>query len=166
MVFGYDYELVPSSQNLSWTAFSNELRFNYTVPSERFVLGRECYIMLKVRIIYTDSSGNSKTLGDLPTANSAFLSKNPVLCFFKSVQLNINDVCITRNIQDISSVNTLWRSCFDSALQITTSESSNMILPQSITQTQTAYGGQNMYLFNKYSQQMEMICPITGVSKQ
>ena len=160
MVFGYDYELVPSQQNLSWTAFSNELRFNYTVPSERFVLGRECYIMLKVRIIYTDSTGNSKTLGDLPTANAAYLSKNPVLCFFKSVQLNINDVCITRNIQDIASVNTLWRSCFDSALQITSSESSNMILPQSITQTQTAYGGQNQYLFNKYSQQMEMICPI------
>ena len=72
MVFGYDYELVPSQQqNLSWTAFSNELRFNYTVPSERFVLGPECYIMLKVRIIYTHSSGNSKTLGNLPTANSA-----------------------------------------------------------------------------------------------
>ena len=116
--------------------------------------------MLKVRIIYTDSNGLTKTLGDLPTANSAFLSKNPVLNFFKSVQLNINDVCITRNIQDISSVNTLWRSCFDSALQITSSESSNMILPQSITQTLTAYGGQNQYLFNKYSQQMEMICPI------
>ena len=67
-------------------------RINYTFPSERSVLGRECYITLKVRIIYTDGSGISKTLGDVPSAN-AFLSKNPVLCFFKSVQLNINDVC-------------------------------------------------------------------------
>jgi hypothetical protein len=158
MVFGYDYELVPAQQNVSWSAFSNELRFNYTIPSERFVLGRECFILLKVRVIYTNNTGVSQTLGDF--ASGAYLAKNPVLCFFKSIQLNVNDVCVTRNIQDISSVNTLWRSCFDSALQVSTIDSSNLILPHSISQTEANYSAQNQYLFNGMTQQMEMIAPI------
>ena len=129
VLYGIDYEYVSPTPSIAsdGSNFQGEIKLNYVFPSEKFILGKESFLMLKVKINY--NHGNP--LGNFTasaTDYGAYLAPNPALAFFKNVRCNVNGVTIS-NITDIAPVMTAFRSCFDTKAMMDTCDSSNPIVP-------------------------------------
>ena len=119
VLYGIDYEYVSPTPSIAsdGSNFQGEIKLNYVVPSEKFILGKESFLMLKVKINYN----NGNPLGNFTASATA-------LAFFKNVRCNVNGVTIS-NITDIAPVMTAFRSCFDTKAMMDTCDSSNPIVP-------------------------------------
>ena len=143
---GYEYVICKSSQAVQWSGnFSGQIPFMFKTPTGKWCKPRECYLAVKLRVDQWD--GTPGTAGHTPLkpisdANGNFtcypyLSKNPVSTLFTTAKCLVNDKLIS-NMNEVPATNTLFKSIYDTRSMQETIESTNPIIPQSLTYTAPA----------------------------
>ena len=80
---GYEYVVCKSSQAVQWSGnFTGQIPFTFKTPTNKWCKPRECYMAVKLRVIYRDGAGNQTPLKPIADGNGRFItypyiSKNP-----------------------------------------------------------------------------------------
>ena len=143
MPSGYEYVVCKSSQSVQWSGnFNGQIPFTFKMPTNKWCIPRQCYLAVKLRVDQRDAAGNSTCLKPVSDANGNFtcypyISKNPISTLFTTGKILINDKLIS-NMNELPATNTLFKSIYDTRSMQQTIESTNAIIPQSLSYTAPA----------------------------
>jgi len=128
---------------VQWSGnFTGQIPFTFKTPNRKWCKPRECYLAVKLRVDQLDGAGNHTALKPISDANGNFtcypyMSKNAVSTLFTTGKVLINDKLIS-NMNELSATNTLFKTIYDTRSMQETIESTNPIIPQSLTYTAPA----------------------------
>jgi hypothetical protein len=186
MVYAYGYRQINPTKSVSYTNFVGNVDFEFSTNQLEYLDFLETYCQVRLRI--EQNSSNTTATGTCLTPVSVagasdfipFLCKNPCASLFSNGNMYINGKIVSA-VTEISSGDTLIRSCFESKEIMNSIDSTNPIYPQSIEDTiindtpetyglagaqdftkSCPYSGRNLYAWNnmgafKYYKENEMI---------
>ena len=112
---GYGFDEILSSPQLNGSKLPTEVSFSIPQTPEKWIIGKNSYISMKLKITMTDENGNAGPLRPIvnvgtrtaPTNISIpYLSVNPGICFFNNGICNIDSKQISL-IPELQQTNTL-----------------------------------------------------------
>ena len=121
--FGYEVTKVKSNQTLNYDNFTGDISFSFTPEAEKWISPKNTFITIQLRITMTDDLGNIGTLKPIinigtraaPTVVSIpFINSNPVPALFSAISCEIGNQLISMT-QNVASVNTLYKTLYESA---------------------------------------------------
>ena len=150
--FGFSYQRVKSSQNFQLGNFQGEYQFDFMSESEEWISMKNCYISLIVDVIHCNEGGYSanayqNVLQPIVNVSSAtpktritatqisipYLNQNPLVNFFQMISCDIAGENITYQT-NVAAVNTLYRTLYESRAEQPTINSTNKLVPMSLTE--------------------------------
>ena len=148
MVYSYNYHLIKSANSVTYNNFASEITFEFKTDQLQYVDLLNSYLSIRLRIEQNATANlgqaNITCLKPLPIVSGVpattsndfipYLSKNFLAGLFSTGKMSINDKVIS-TINDIQSVQTLYKSAFDTKTIYETIESTNPIRPLTIEDT-------------------------------
>ena len=148
---GYGFDEIYSSPQLTGTRLPTEITFNIPQSPDKWIVGKNSYISIRLNITQTNEAGVQGNLSPIvntgtravPTAISIpFLSVNPAISFFNNASCYVDSNQISQ-ISELQQTNTLYRMLFESKSEQTYVNSQNSIVPPNIDDVKTAVGAIN-----------------------
>ena len=145
---GYGFDEIYSSPQLTGTRLPTEITFNIPQSPDKWIVGKNSYISIRLNITQTNEAGVQGNLRPIvntgtravPTAISIpYLSVNPAISFFNNASCYVDSNQISQ-ISELQQTNTLYRMLFESKSEQTYVNSQNSIVPPNIDDVKTALG--------------------------
>ena len=145
---GYGFDEILSSPQLTGSRLPTEITFPIPQTPQKWIIGKNSYISIKLNITMTDEAGVVGPLRPIvndgtriaPTAISIpFLSVNPAICFFNNAICNVDTKQISL-IPELQQTNTLYRLLFESTTENKTVNAQNGLTPPNIDDVDTNLG--------------------------
>ena len=178
MVYSYNYHLIKSANSVTYNNFASEITFEFKTDQLQYVDLLNSYLSIRLRIEQNATANlgqaNITCLKPLPIVSGVpattsndfipYLSESFLAGLFSTGKMSINDKVIS-TVNDIQSVQTLYKSAFDTKTIYETIESTNPIRPLTIEDTIQPIATYGTYGMTTNAQDFTKLCPYSGKSK-
>ena len=142
---GYGFDEILSSPQLTGSRLPTEISFSIPQSPEKWIVGKNSYISMKLNITMTNEDGDVGPLRPIVNAGTRtaptnisipYLSVNPGITFFNNGICNVDSKQISL-IPELQQTNTLYRMLFESTTENKTVNAQNSLTPPNIDDVST-----------------------------